>query len=410
MRLSLGAYCEPGELYDEYHQHLTTKLERVSIRKHKRVLGMLLSNLKSADTTYYSRAYEFLYDKNRYNKWGLSRQLVCGAIDWLLLKGYITHRVGIEGEGTLSSFKATDEFKLRLRGKRHYVEEYIVLKGKDKKLKMYTDSNYTNQARLVVSTYNKALDKFDIRLGDLRYSPQYYRIFNNDFDSGGRYYRADVLNLAGSDRRKLTIDNEPVVEVDYSSFFVSILEGQDGNNVDYDPYAFHSDRSFAKKVLGIIFNTNGRTSSLLAISDEIRRLGRVEEENASQLLSRALRHHYRLEKHIFNLDSLSVMHVEAEIATSIISVFTARGLPILVIHDGFVVKKTDELLLMECMLDSFLSACGHQDLECKVKVGSLGRQEREVVMTRGDSLIVSQEAVQFCPDYTDRGKRIYAGE
>lgn len=49
----------------------------------------------------------------------------------------------------------------------------------------------------------------------------YCRIFNENFSYGGRFYKADILQLKNKktkSRLGVTINDSPVIEVDYSAF------------------------------------------------------------------------------------------------------------------------------------------------------------------------------------------------
>jgi hypothetical protein len=56
-----------------------------------------------------------------------------------------------------------------------------------------------------------------------------YRIFNEDFTSGGRIYRGWWQNIPRELRQYITIDGEPCSELDYSGQHLLLLYGLEGD-------------------------------------------------------------------------------------------------------------------------------------------------------------------------------------
>lgn len=91
-----------------------------------------------------------------------------------------------------------------------------------------------------------------------------YRVFNEGrLDKGGRLY-GDWQQLSEKDRLKLTIDDEPVVEIDIAACFLFILSALDGRPItDRDPYrripwvSTEQDRKLAKRLIASTISMDG---------------------------------------------------------------------------------------------------------------------------------------------------------
>lgn len=418
--ISLTRYREPNiNLHNKLIIHLQSRLQRINKRKYKRVLGMVLDNVQSNQSLSYPRSRKregkSIYSIKQYNKWNISPEMINVVVDWLEQEGYLIQHPGVRHRHSTIITK-TDKFKYLDPAKRQYTEEYVVLKDANKNYESYTDSSYTEMARLVTSAYNQLLDQYVFELGDQTYYPQYTRIFNRDFQSGGRYYRADVLNIKSKDRLNLRINGEPVVEVDFKCFIVSFLLAQKGKNLDFDPYAFHPNRDYAKKVVNILFNSKDLEGAKKAVRAESSMLGQDYVENVSQTLSEALMTLCEVTHGLFSENGLKIMNQESEIATMIISIFTRKGLPILCIHDGFIVRESEKVLLLQCMLDSFIAVAGVGDYplynqpDCKVVISKSNEEDKELTLRSGYKHNLTDEMYTFAKEYGNSGERRYYQE
>jgi hypothetical protein len=58
-----------------------------------------------------------------------------------------------------------------------------------------------------------------------------HRIFNDDFENGGRFYGAWWQSLPGDLRKYILIDNQATIELDYGGFHIALLYAIEG--IDY---------------------------------------------------------------------------------------------------------------------------------------------------------------------------------
>jgi hypothetical protein len=145
-------------------------------------------------------------------------------------------------------------------------------KGKDSGEQVnYTDTPETERFRAEVRLINQHLRQHPCRyVGRLKVNlMQDYviRIFNNgDWRQGGRLYGYWPMNLASGERHHLSIDGEPLADLDFGSCFVALLHVQDGTEFDPeapDPFTisgYEEHRDTIKQCAYSILNTPKRIS------------------------------------------------------------------------------------------------------------------------------------------------------
>ena len=64
------------------------------------------------------------------------------------------------------------------------------------------------------------------------------RIFNQDFNRGGRFYAEDGSwqTLSKAERQQIVISGEPAIEIDYSTFHPSLAYAEYGLPTPLDAY------------------------------------------------------------------------------------------------------------------------------------------------------------------------------
>ena len=89
------------------------------------------------------------------------------------------------------------------------------------------------------------------------------RIFNVDFENGGRFYGGFWQQIPSEFRTRLTIYNSRTFEQDYSSIHFAILYNEIGQPLNKDPYQFGmGDRKTNKLVLNFMLNAEHLESCL----------------------------------------------------------------------------------------------------------------------------------------------------
>lgn len=237
---------------------------------------------------------------------------------------------------------------------------------KSKKLLPYTDTQETNYRRDVLKDY------YDIILWEWydrvknAYMPKDLRakcIYNNEIGRGGRIY-APWQNISSENRKKILIDDSPVVEIDLKSCSLRIAAHLLRLDIKQnDLYSINGHKKeHVKPIVLQMLNmkaSKGRTLNQLindiANSWELKAIeGLVDTENI-KMIARDIYEYYnsdemnKLSEKMFFKDKgmTDITPVETAMTIEIIKEFTDEGEVVLGIHDSFIVKQelTSRLIL-----------------------------------------------------------------
>jgi len=304
---------------------------------------------------------------------------------------------GLESQGLVISKKGfinlNDQSKLQTavrpvndlsKIKSHMIQdteppELIVLKDRTTGAKInYNDTDETRAMRLEINQYNMLRQdtKISLSVSDrsilnlhseyfnqtasqeitestneivLR-SPFVYRVFNTNFSNGGRYYSGVESNAPKEVRSKFLINGNPTVEKDYGCLHIGMLYNLEGKKLHGDAYQKVSNddpglRSLFKLIGLVSINSKNLKTCLQALRNEIR------DSNLSQyfesLNNKNLLHYYdqwvkahpAISKYLNSDIGIKLQFRDSKLAEQIIRHFTLKDVPVLVVHDSFIVEK-----------------------------------------------------------------------
>jgi len=266
--------------------------------------------------------------------------------------------------------------------------ELVVLKDRITHAKVnYTDTNATNKMRRELADYNALRqsirysvcaselvnnhkDYFNLfavntntNETELR-SPFVYRVFNGSFHKGGRFYNGVESNAPKEVRKLLLINGNPTVEKDYNCLHIRMLYNMEGFDLPGDAYEKVSGgdpvlRSLYKLVGLVSINSKSQNACLNALRNEIR--GTALHSCFEKLDNKSLLQHYNkwvaahplISKYLNSDIGIKLQYKDSELATKMISHFTKKGIPVLVVHDSFIVEKKYESELEEVMIKAY---------------------------------------------------------
>ncbi len=218
-----------------------------------------------------------------------------------------------------------------------------------------------------IAAYNRRLESHEIRLNGEGIPPVIFsltRIFNDGvFTRGGRYY-STFQGLKSQLRLLLTIDSEPVVEVDYKGLHPSLLYQRAGlSEPTEDAYTIEGyPRKLVKKAFNILINRKKpapATSSLIFYLNKNRQ-EYVDDKHPQPLtidkpyceaLEKAIRdHHKPIEQFFCAGIGLELQNHDSLLCSSVFDYFLVKTESIvLAVHDSFIVKQSDMHYLAEAL-------------------------------------------------------------
>lgn len=210
-----------------------------------------------------------------------------------------------------------------------------------------------------ITAYNKRLEKHQFKLKGEVLPPVLFsltRIFNDgSFNRGGRYY-STFQGFKSQLRLFITIDNEPVVEVDYKGLHPSLLYQRAGlPEPTQDAYTIDGyPRKLVKKAFNILINRKKpapATSSLIfylnknkqQYVDEKYPIAPTINKEYCVALEKAIRDHHKSIEHFFCTGiGLELQNHDSLLCSHIFDYFLFKTDSIvLAVHDSFIVKQSD---------------------------------------------------------------------
>ena len=397
------------QLVDKILLNFRDQINSKYLNLYKKQLRIILANLVSVNSInkdlyiFYSRDRGYYKKSNRYNPNNVSYRPLIFLIDNLKKHGWIKHitfKFNKETEtGKRSrmhpSNKLIQAFKdYEITSKYLYRKQMDCIRLKDtkKKFKEYEDNSVTRSMRAKLHNYNNLLNRTNIKLtrnkkvsNYLEIKPtnfnnkEYHRIFNDgSFELGGRFYGPWWVTLSKDIRKYITINNNKTVELDYSSLNIHLLYSEEGlnyydlNDNTADPYTLKEvnidERDINKLIITIALNITDKSKFVYAVKEGI------EEENDKNyslgkkkvlkvLYAKEIWRRIRLfekendpiKHHLFTGVGKRLQFKDSCIAESIIENMVHNNIPILAIHDSFIVQQRNKGGLHKLMDNIFRS-------------------------------------------------------
>lgn len=396
-------------LYARCHQGKPTNIER----KHFKVLllDLYVAWLENPALKLVvpMRPAEYRAKGSRYNALHISRKTIevvellrrAGLIDLKL--GFHDRRKGFQGRRTriwptpelveLFSRSQMDAYKVG----RAPDEEVIFLRNEAGENVEYEDTQDTTAMREVLRAYNELLSLhfIDIRRLDqpwidlsdgskLLLGPsrqRVYRVFNRtSFDKGGRFFGPWWQQCPKEWRREIFINDAPTIEQDYSSLHIALLYARKGVNYyrvnEGDAYQIATPsflttpsetRSYAKQLLLVAVNAKDDRAAFAAFRSKRRdtkdTLGSsLTNDQLDCLLNDLRRKHPVIADDLGSDAGIDLMNEDSRITEHVIKRFTGRGLPVLTVHDSYVVHFGYHDLLQQVMEEAFALVTGMEGI------------------------------------------------
>lgn len=365
---------------------------------------------------YFSRDSNFYSLPEGYNSLGIAYRPLIAVTNRLLLYDMLEDVPGFIDEETGKSFQTrirpTEELisyfqnipiseiketfvhdeaiRLRTKALKKYKNKQINI---NKYLK-YDETDYTNSIRDQTFFYNetikhshidlyqinsRAFDSSKIDPTELRINLNHksiHRVFNDDFDKGGRFYGAWWQNIPKILRNNILIDGEPTIELDFKGFHIALLYAYKG--IDYfvddsrkDPYKVDGfDRDTVKLLLQTILNSKDENEAKRGFRQARYKnyLPPMPNSDLNALIERFETMHAPIADYFYKEEGLYLQNVDARIAEHVIESCMKEGVVnlelakkgielrdkfiVLPIHDSFRVQAKYSDALERTMIQS----------------------------------------------------------
>jgi hypothetical protein len=381
----------PGHYLDEKHKRLADKLfislqlkGGYKIEQKYEDLEILLANLFTQTRRPISISLNRNdYKKTRYNR---VRYFTVALIYLLHGKKLINMEKGYRiAEGSrMTRIWATEKLLETFPEYNTHVfwkPTELVEKRNDKgKLIEYEDTAETWRIRTILQRVNGVNAKADIRYQQWKLNAYIRAIFIEKFTWYGRLHTQGFKHYQGfwkEERQEITINGDRIVELDYSGLHPHLLYAREKIQYDEDPYSVLDKRPevrpFLKQILLCMLNAKDRVAAERAANfwlkknpEERELLKKAGITNARPLMGKFSEVHRPI-AHYFckgKVTGMRIMNKDAKIALDVVNHFAKQGIPILAVHDSFIVQKQYRNALLEVMKNIYQK---HTGFRIKVK-------------------------------------------
>lgn len=239
-------------------------------------------------------------------------------------------------------------------------DEVIRLKNAGGRLTRYSDTPETLTMRANLRRLNDLLEGTDIALTrpahpltdfDDEYSGEksdLYRVFNNrSFEQGGRFYGGWWQHAKKHLRPFITIDGQATVEADFKGLHPAILFAKAGLEIPPDPYSLvpgiadnETLRDHAKTTFLALLNATGTTK-------EPRNFDSAAHGMTAKAFRQKVKDGFPTLPGIFGTGiGLYLQREDSDMAEQIMLHFADKDVPVLPVHDSFIIaaENKDELV------------------------------------------------------------------
>ncbi len=239
--------------------------------------------------------------------------------------------------------------------------DLITLRDEAKNPVDYKDTKETNRVREILRKANTVTDRALVQYIDpksrmaYRLKTRLHCVYNRDFQHGGRFYTAGrdgdhYQSLSEEERKCIQIDGELTVELDFSGLHPRLLYAWEGIQYDGDPYSAATDDPRIRELLKVIFlallNSRSEEEAVKAGNYHLyqchrdymalRRRGLKVKDNLIPIFKAA---HEPIVKYFCSGTGARAQNVDAKIALNVIAHFASCDIPVLAIHDSFIVQR-----------------------------------------------------------------------
>jgi hypothetical protein len=249
-------------------------------------------------------------------------------------------------------------------------------RGGPKRLLAYPDTDATRAMRTELHVYNEFLGQFQIDLEPLAGAPselevetddddpadmadrqnrRLYRVFNNDrWDHGGRFYGGGWQQIPSAHRRRLLIDGEETVELDFAALHPRFCYHLEGVPLapDIDPYRVEGiSGPDVRRAIKVAFN------QLVNVDGPVRLKAPVgvpamlpKGTSYTKLIRQIEAQHAPIAPWLRKGRGVELQYLDSQIASTVLDYMRIRNICCLPVHDSFIVPRSAEKSLGHAML------------------------------------------------------------
>lgn len=201
---------------------------------------------------------------------------------------------------------------------------------------------------------------------------------------GGRFHGGFWQQIKSDYRKDILINDMRTVEIDYSGLHVSLAYALEGVTPPQDPYRLRpvlesfdatQQRKIVKQLALTALNANSLSTTYQAFRDEQETKSNeksLKNRELELLLDEFINQNKTIEQYIGTDKGVELMAIDGRITSRIINSFTNLNIPVLTIHDSYIVPEGYEERLVEEMDEATEAELNGFKVKLKFEVLSYG--------------------------------------
>ncbi len=196
-----------------------------------------------------------------------------------------------------------------------------------------------------------------------------HHVFNDTtFKIGGRFYGGWWQSLPSEMRAAITIDGDDVVECDYGTLHPKILYLEHGAELPGDAYDILEEKNDRDARIAVkrAFNAMVNASRPLMRAPsklDMKKTGLTWRELSQRILDK----HHAIEDAFYSAQGLRLQYIDSQLAERVMLNFANKGVPVLPVHDSFIIAAQHQQELVAVMKRVFGERFGGADIKVTVK-------------------------------------------
>lgn len=192
----------------------------------------------------------------------------------------------------------------------------------------------------------------------------YKRSFNVDYQHGGRFYGPWWQGIPSDLRKRITINGFPVVELDYKSLHPRLLYLSEGIQLSEDPYTIQPYGPPYRRLFKLMLNSGINAADAEGVRQAVRNGIRkdsalyadfsecMRDEWLKPAWAAMCKKHEPIARHLGMGAGLRLQRLDSDMAEHVMVSLKGQGIPVLGIHDSFIVPNIYEHELEMAMLEA----------------------------------------------------------
>ena len=278
-----------------------------------------------------------------------------------------------------------EEYKKRKKNRDHNFLKFVARVRASLNLRLFLGQNRTIRNSKIykntISNTSNDIIPLDITkegngLINIELDGRLKRVFNNStIKNGGRFYEADYQGIKKVLRHKyLKINGNAVVELDYGSLHLMMCyhkEKIDYQGNAYTPEGISQELRRAMKMLSLMcINADTKEKAKLAFKDEVDTatldLIKLNGLTISKMIKIFEKEHKEISKYFYSGEGVRLQKRDSEIAEKIMKHFLKKNIPVLCMHDSFIIEEQYKEELYRIMKEKYKEVMGF-DIRVEVK-------------------------------------------